>query len=120
VDIGDDETPAAVGDLQLGGTASQITTGKTHSCALLDSGELVCWGLGSSGELGRAGTQSIGDDEAPALDSLSVAVADDEDGLSRLSLEIRAETDATSVDAAFAASARVLQAAGLPNSRSRR
>ena len=65
--IGDDETPAAVGpvDLGAGRTALAVTAGSAHSCAVLDDGSVRCWGSGASGELGYGNTASIGDDETP-------------------------------------------------------
>ncbi len=64
--IGDDETPASVGSVDVGGVATQITAGYTHTCALLASGDVVCWGDGSRGALGYGNTNDIGDDETPA------------------------------------------------------
>ena len=63
--IGDDESPASAGDVELGGTAAQICAGAYHSCALLTDGRLSCWGWNISGELGYGHTQDIGDDETP-------------------------------------------------------
>jgi alpha-tubulin suppressor-like RCC1 family protein len=64
--IGDDETPAAAGDVALGGTAVAVTTGTSHTCALLSSGHVRCWGSGTEGQLGYGNTVTIGDDETPA------------------------------------------------------
>jgi alpha-tubulin suppressor-like RCC1 family protein len=64
--IGDDETPAAAGDVDLGGKAVQIVAGFAHSCALLDSGKVRCWGIANKGALGYGNTEDIGDDETPA------------------------------------------------------
>jgi alpha-tubulin suppressor-like RCC1 family protein len=64
--IGDDETPAAAGDVDVGGPVLQIATGSTHTCALLEGGNVRCWGRNSDGQLGYANTEHIGDDEAPA------------------------------------------------------
>ena len=65
--IGDDETPAAAGpvDLGPGRTARALATGVYHSCALLDNGSVRCWGYGTSGQLGYGSTATIGDDETP-------------------------------------------------------
>ncbi len=65
--IGDDETPAAAGpvDLGAGRTAASVETGFSHTCAVLDTGDLRCWGDGSFGELGYADVRDIGDDETP-------------------------------------------------------
>ena len=64
--IGDDETPASAGDVDVGGTVVQIAGGTYHTCALLDTGKVRCWGRGTSGQLGYGNIESIGDDEAPA------------------------------------------------------
>ena len=44
---------------------TQIVTGK-HTCALLDTGNVRCWGSSSNGTLGYGNSDSIGDDETPA------------------------------------------------------
>jgi cysteine-rich repeat protein len=65
--VGDDETPAAVGDVSLGGRAVQIAShGNTHRCALLDTGAIRCWGRGQDGQLGLGNRLHIGDDELPS------------------------------------------------------
>jgi cysteine-rich repeat protein len=65
-DIGDDETPASVGTVDVGGTVAQLSTGGTHTCVLLDTGRVRCWGRGLEGQLGYGNTENIGDDETPA------------------------------------------------------
>jgi alpha-tubulin suppressor-like RCC1 family protein len=64
--IGDDETPASAGDVDLGGRAVQLVAGSVHTCALLDTGKVRCWGSGGFGVLGHGNMSSIGDDETPA------------------------------------------------------
>ena len=64
--IGDDETPADAGDVNVGGTVTQIAAGYSHTCALLDTGTVRCWGSNSDGQLGYGHTNKIGDDETPA------------------------------------------------------
>jgi alpha-tubulin suppressor-like RCC1 family protein len=64
--IGDDETPASAGDVNVGGTVVQIATGAFHTCALLATGKVRCWGSGAQGQLGYGNTNDIGDDETPA------------------------------------------------------
>ena len=65
--IGDTETPGSVApvDLGAGRTATAITAGNAHTCALLDDGSVRCWGLGTSGRLGYGNTATIGDTETP-------------------------------------------------------
>ncbi|MEM9490604.1 MAG: hypothetical protein AAGC55_15770, partial [Myxococcota bacterium] len=60
------ESPAAAGDVPLGGTAVKIAAGSFHTCALLDTGALRCWGWNYDGQLGYGNTNSIGDNETPA------------------------------------------------------
>jgi alpha-tubulin suppressor-like RCC1 family protein len=64
--VGDDETPSSVGDVDVGGRVTELAAGDYATCALLESGSVRCWGSGQSGELGRASLDSIGDDETPA------------------------------------------------------
>ncbi|MFN8123169.1 MAG: hypothetical protein U0237_12155 [Thermoleophilia bacterium] len=65
--VGDDETPATAGTVDLGGhDATQIATGSGHTCAILDTGAVACWGDGTDGALGYGNTDVIGDDETPA------------------------------------------------------
>ena len=64
--IGDDETPASAGDVQIGGPVVQLAAGGRHICALLQDGNVRCWGSGDQGQLGYGNTQTIGDDEVPA------------------------------------------------------
>ncbi len=65
--IGDDETPASAGpvDLGAGRSATDMSAGDVHTCAVLDNGSARCWGFAGNGRLGYAGTAIIGDDEAP-------------------------------------------------------
>ncbi len=65
--IGDDETPGSVGpvDLGAGRTATAITAGSGHTCALLDDGTVLCWGNNTDGRLGYGNTDRVGDDETP-------------------------------------------------------
>lgn len=63
--IGDDETPLGSGEVSLGDTALQIAAGGLHTCALLQSGGVRCWGDNTAGQLGVGTTIDIGDDETP-------------------------------------------------------
>ncbi|MEM9488356.1 MAG: RTX toxin, partial [Myxococcota bacterium] len=61
-DIGDDELPRNE-DVPIGGPAMQITAGAYHTCAVLQSGSMRCWGRNDNGQLGYGHTMQIGDDE---------------------------------------------------------
>ncbi|MEZ4235938.1 MAG: hypothetical protein R3F59_07195 [Myxococcota bacterium] len=63
LDRGDDEDPADAGDVPLSGPAIAIEAGGYHTCAILDGGDVQCWGRGTEGQLGYADTATIGDDE---------------------------------------------------------
>ncbi len=81
VAIGDDETPADVGDIDLGGPAIALAAGPIHVCAILQDGGVRCWGRGDHGALGHGHVQDVGDDETPAslgdvpIDGLAVAIS---------------------------------------------
>jgi len=66
--IGDDETPASVGPVNLGPgrTAKAISAGDNHTCALLDNGSVRCWGYGTAGRLGYGNASNVGDTQTPA------------------------------------------------------
>lgn len=63
--IGDDETPANVGPVELDEPAIAVAAGKQHSCAVLESGRARCWGRGWQGPLGYGNEDDVGDDEFP-------------------------------------------------------
>ena len=64
--VGDDETPADVGDINVGGTVVQLAVGGQHTCVVLDDGIARCWGKGDDGQLGYGSTDDVGDQETPA------------------------------------------------------
>jgi alpha-tubulin suppressor-like RCC1 family protein len=66
--IGDDETPASVGPVDLGSgrRAVALSAGRFDVCAILDDGSVICWGANTSGSLGYGNAIRIGDDETPA------------------------------------------------------
>ena len=51
--------------LSLGRETLQISLGYRHSCALLDTGSVRCWGANNYGQLGLGHTTVIGDNEFP-------------------------------------------------------
>jgi len=61
------DTPSSLGPVDLGSgrTASAITAGQLHTCAILDDGSVRCWGFGNDGRLGYANTKSIGQIQTP-------------------------------------------------------
>ncbi len=66
VNIGDDELPSSIPPIMLGGAAKQISAGGNHTCALLTSNEVVCWGQNNFNQLGLGSSVTIGDTETPA------------------------------------------------------
>ncbi len=56
--IGDNETPGSVAPVELGAgrTAVAIGAAESNSCAILDNGNLKCWGSNSAGKLGYGTT----------------------------------------------------------------
>ena len=63
--VGDGEPVYTYGNVNLGGNAVKIAAGFEHTCALMDTGKVRCWGSGASGQLGYGNTNNIGDDEYP-------------------------------------------------------
>ncbi|MEM9454087.1 MAG: DUF4215 domain-containing protein [Myxococcota bacterium] len=63
--IGDNEPAATGGEVSLGGVVTKIVAGASHTCALLESGVVRCWGYNDVGQLGYGHTSNIGDDEVP-------------------------------------------------------
>jgi alpha-tubulin suppressor-like RCC1 family protein len=64
--IGDNENPGVYGPMGLSGSAALVAAGGSHSCSVLTSGIVRCWGLAASGQLGYGNTNNIGDNEGPA------------------------------------------------------
>lgn len=61
-------------DLGASRTATAVTVSGSHTCALLDSDMVKCWGVGS--ELGLGGFQTRGDGPGEMGDNLPVVVLD--------------------------------------------
>ena len=79
--VGDDETPASMPYIRVGGKAIDISVGVRSACVVLEGGELRCWGSGDYGVLGyqwepsfdpESGPYwgSVGDDEHPDDESV--------------------------------------------------
>ena len=75
------------GDVNVGGTVTQITVsgggisfGSSHGCALLDTGNVRCWGNNEYAQLGYGNTDTIGDDEDP-VSAGDVEIADSGSGV---------------------------------------
>ena len=68
---------AALGAINLGTnkTAVGITAGQYHTCALLNDGTVKCWGLNSSGQLGKDSTTNLGDGTGEMAALAAVALA---------------------------------------------
>jgi cysteine-rich repeat protein len=64
--IGDNELPSSVGFVDVGGKVTQLAAGRGHTCALLDTGKVRCWGFNAFGQLGYGNTNNIGDNELPS------------------------------------------------------
>jgi alpha-tubulin suppressor-like RCC1 family protein len=83
--IGDTEPPSDAGDVSLypaslpaGASVAQLALGKEHSCAMFSTGEVLCWGKNSDGQLGQGNNQAWGNqaDEFPsALEPISLGAA---------------------------------------------
>jgi cysteine-rich repeat protein len=50
--LGDDELPSDAPPVALGERASHVATGGGHTCAVLESGAVRCWGDNGAGQLG--------------------------------------------------------------------
>ena len=57
--VGDDETPGSVGSVPLDGNVEQITLGLAHTCALMDSRDVYCWGRGAFGAPGYGNASNL-------------------------------------------------------------
>jgi len=77
--IGDDEGIGATDAIDLGRPAVAVVAGQQHTCALLDDGEVRCWGSNEHGQLGSGPSTSASKEawSPPAVGlELGGAVAD--------------------------------------------
>ena len=58
-------------DLGTGRTATAIAAGGNHTCAILDTGAVKCWGENGSGQLGQGNTADRGDGPGEMGDNLA-------------------------------------------------
>jgi hypothetical protein len=63
-----DSLPAV--DLGTGRTATALAAGTNHTCALLDNGQVKCWGENGFGQLGLGDTSHRGDNSGEMGDNL--------------------------------------------------
>ncbi|HEC08814.1 MAG TPA: hypothetical protein ENI86_04480, partial [Acidimicrobiales bacterium] len=66
-EMGDNLPPV---DLGTGRTAVAVSASSRHICAILDNGELKCWGAGYDGRTGRGDSELIGDEPGEMGDNL--------------------------------------------------
>jgi hypothetical protein len=59
--IGDDEEPADMPNVNVGGSVTQLVAGTYHSCVLLSGGSVKCWGSNMFGQLGYPGVAAVTD-----------------------------------------------------------
>ena len=57
-------------DLGASRSAVQIGCGFQHTCALLDNGQIKCWGTGANGQLGNGRTDKVGSKKNEMGDNL--------------------------------------------------
>ena len=58
-------------DLGTDRTATNLTSGRYHTCTALDDGTTKCWGWGANGRLGQEDTDDLGDEPGEMGDNLT-------------------------------------------------
>ncbi len=66
--VGDNAGEVPTENVPLGAPAIQIAAGTGHTCALLESGVVRCWGSYSQGELGIPDADAIAPEMLPTID----------------------------------------------------
>ena len=68
--LGDQPGELPLQPVNVGGKVVQMDLGVDHSCALMATGKVRCWGYGSQGQLGQGNMQTLGDGpgEMPVAD----------------------------------------------------
>jgi alpha-tubulin suppressor-like RCC1 family protein len=72
--IGDDESVADAPILNIGEKVIDISAGFNHTCVVLESGNVKCWGENLRGQLGQGHTNPLGIQEHP-IDIPSIPLA---------------------------------------------
>jgi alpha-tubulin suppressor-like RCC1 family protein len=67
--VGDGFGPTILGagDVPVGGPVARISAGEKHTCAVLKSGGVRCWGNGKDGRLGYGNTGFVADGFGPSI-----------------------------------------------------
>ena len=77
-DIGDDNNEMGNNlvsvNLGTGRIAKTIATGEDHTCAILDNGDVKCWGLNDQGQLGLGNIDDYGDDSNEMVSALAKVI----------------------------------------------
>jgi alpha-tubulin suppressor-like RCC1 family protein len=60
VPLGDDESPTTFPPLPFPEPAVALGAGSEHACAILESGDVYCWGKGANGRLGYGDEDDVG------------------------------------------------------------
>lgn len=73
------EDAVQAGDIPVGGAVKRLVAGQLHTCAILDAGNVRCWGWNDNGQLGYGHTATLGDypGEMPTPDVALGGVASD-------------------------------------------
>jgi hypothetical protein len=55
-------TPSSV---EIGGDVDDIAVGRNHTCVIMSTGDIRCWGRNDAGQLGYGHINHVGDNELP-------------------------------------------------------